>query len=324
VPLAAVLGFMLAAGPAAAANTYWTGPTIEFVHDSFSSTVDMITSNHSGGDSVNNVWLTRGYTQPLYNAAAETGWNASVSPANTLWAVASGDLTNAASLHYDLFANVVGQPGHSPGFSVGTTFYVKIVSDNIYFSLYLESWGQNNGGSFSYIRSTPAVTATPPSVTLTNPISGAVFAAPANVHLGATASASGGTVTNVSFYTNNILLGAVTAAPFSLTASNLAAGSYALTAVATAGGLTATSTVVNVSVVSPVVVHLGSARVNAGQFVFSYTANPGLTYVVQTSTNLSKWVALVTNVPSASPVLVTNAVNPAGPTFYRVGRRPNP
>src|ERR1700733_9953720 len=74
---------------------YWTGPMIGFYHDANSDTMDMLTTNHVGGDAVNNVWLTRGTSFPLYNAAAESGWDSSVSPANTLWAVASGDLVDA-------------------------------------------------------------------------------------------------------------------------------------------------------------------------------------------------------------------------------------
>jgi hypothetical protein len=151
-----------------------------------------------------------------------------------------------------------------------------------------------------------------------------VFAAPANVVIQANASVSGGTVTNVQFFTNSVLLGSVLTAPFSLTAGNLAAGSYVLTAVATSAGVSATSSVVNVSVVNPVVVNLSSATVNAGQFSFSYNANAGLTYVVQSSTNLVTWVSLVTNMAPGSPLLFTNPLNPAGANFYRVGRLPNP
>jgi Bacterial Ig domain len=308
-----------------AANVFWTGPTTTFTHASFSTTVDKLTTNHVGTDAVNNVWLTRGSRAPLYNAAAESAWNGSTSPLNTQWAVASGPLTSAASLTYGTFGSVVGQPGHSPSASVGKTFYVKIISDNIYFSLTLSAWGASDGGSFTYQRSTPAVVVTPPTptVSLTNPASGAVFAAPANVSLGANATVSSGTVTNVQFFTNGVSLRSILTAPFSLTANNLAAGAYALTAVATAAGISATSAVVNVSVVNPVVVSLSGTMADKGQFSFSYPANPGLAYVVQSSSNLVDWVSLMTNVAPGSPVLFTNALNSAA-SFYRVGRLPNP
>jgi hypothetical protein len=130
-------GLMFPSALIHAANIFWTGPNFTYTHAPNDPSADMLTTNHTGADFANNVFLTRGAYYPLYNAAAESGCHASVSPANTLWAVASGDLTNAASLTYDTFANVVGQPGNSPGGKVGTTFYVKIVSDNIYLSLQL-------------------------------------------------------------------------------------------------------------------------------------------------------------------------------------------
>ena len=60
---------------------------------------------------------------------------------------------------------------------------------------------------------------------------------------------TGGTVTNVAFYQGSTLLANVTSAPFNFTTANIFAGSYGLTAVATDNnGLTATSSVVNVTV----------------------------------------------------------------------------
>ncbi len=166
--------------------------------------------------------------------------------------------------------------------------------------------------------------ASPPAVTITNPVSGAVFAAPANLKLGASASVSGGTVTNVQFFANGVSQGSVTVAPFALTSGALAASAYALTAVATASGISTTSAVVNVSVVTPVSVNLSGAIEANGQFSFNYTADAGLPYILQSSTNLMNWVSLVTNVASGSLVQFTNPVNPTGVDFYRVGRLPNP
>ena len=88
-----------------------------------------------------------------------------------------------------------------------------------------------------------------PTVNITNPTNYAVFASPATVNLAANASVMVGTVTNVQFFANGTLRGADTTAPFNLTAGNLTVGAYALTAVATAAGISATSSVVNVSVV---------------------------------------------------------------------------
>src|ERR1039457_3994815 len=81
------------------------------------------------------------------------------------------------------------------------------------------------------------------------PDGSAVFAAPANVNIGADASVSGGTVDSVQFFANGVSAGSVLTSPFHLTANNLAAGAYALTAVATAAGISAISAVVNITVV---------------------------------------------------------------------------
>src|SRR2546427_10280467 len=59
-----------------------------------------------------------------------------------------------------------------------------------------------------------AVSGTPPSVTITNPADGSVFAAPADVTLQATASDADGTVANVQFFANANPLGTATASPF--------------------------------------------------------------------------------------------------------------
>src|SRR5205823_2683436 len=91
----------------------------------------------------------------------------------------------------------------------------------------------------------------PPSVSLTNPPNGASFLAPANITLSATASDIDGSVTNVAFYASGTKLGDDASDPYTLTWSNVSAGNYFLTAVATDNsGLARTSSPVNVSVVS--------------------------------------------------------------------------
>ncbi len=89
----------------------------------------------------------------------------------------------------------------------------------------------------------------PPTVSITSPTNGATFTAPANVTINATASDSDGTVTKVDFYQNGILLGTDTTSPYSFAWNNVAAGNYALTAIATDnGGATRTSATVNIVV----------------------------------------------------------------------------
>ena len=162
------------------------------------------------------------------------------------------------------------------------------------------------------------------TVAITNPPTGSVFSAPANVSIAASATASNATLASVQFFTNGILLGSVAGAPFGITASNLAAGNYALTAVAAAGGISATSQVVTISVITPTPVNLSVPSVNGGQFTFSYAANAGLSYLIEASPDLLNWVPLASNVASASTTQFTGSFSPTNSQFYRVGLLPNP
>lgn len=139
-----------------------------------------------------------------------------------------------------------------------------------------------------------------------------------------TATASGGTVTNVQFFANTNSPGSAATAPFSVTGSFPAPGAYALTAVATAAGVSVTSPVVNITVVAPLPVTLTAPSASAGLFAFSYTANPGLSYVVESSTNLVNWAPVATNTASSTLVPFSETLALGPPRYYRVGRLPNP
>jgi hypothetical protein len=72
-----------------------------------------------------------------------------------------------------------------------------------------------------------------PTVSLTAPASGTTYVAPATVYLTASANDSDGTVSKVDFYAGATLVGSTTKAPYAGTWSNVAAGSYSMTVVAT-------------------------------------------------------------------------------------------
>jgi plastocyanin len=167
----------------------------------------------------------------------------------------------------------------------------------------------------------------PPTVSITNPASGTVFAAPANVTIQASASDTDGTVTNVQFRVGTNVVANKATAPFFGVTNNLAAGGYTLFAIASDNsGATATNQVA-ISVVTPVSVLLSAPQpVPPTKFRFSYTANAGLSYIVQRSTNLlsPNWTTLVTNTAGSSPVTFTDINATVNPGFYRVGRLPNP
>jgi plastocyanin len=167
--------------------------------------------------------------------------------------------------------------------------------------------------------------ASPPTLAITSPKNGAVFAAPANVSIQAGVTNGSGNVTNVQFLVNNVLLTNENPGPYSAVTNNVTAGAYTLSAIAQDdAGLSATNSVA-ISVVTPITVSLtNSSRPSAADFQFSYSANVGLNYVVQKSADLLNWTPLVTNQAASNPVLFDdlNATNSLD--FYRVGRLPNP
>jgi len=71
-----------------------------------------------------------------------------------------------------------------------------------------------------------------PTVSLTAPVNGAIFTAPANITLTASASDSDGSVSKVGFYNGTTLIGTASSSPFSFTWNGVGVGSYTLTAIA--------------------------------------------------------------------------------------------
>jgi len=88
-----------------------------------------------------------------------------------------------------------------------------------------------------------------PAVSLTAPANGATFTAPATMTVSATASDSDGTIATVEFYAGPTLIGTDNTSPYSVTWSNVPAGSYQVTAVARDNnGATTTSTARSITV----------------------------------------------------------------------------
>jgi hypothetical protein len=315
--------FLLGTVFSAHAQTIWTGTNYGFFHPA--------TSNPSGVPDplMPDVAFNRGGSFGLFNSVSESGASGGTSPAGTAWAVGTLSQYTNGLISPSSFGACPLEQGHRPPNLIGTTYVVHLVTDNIYLQLMLTNWGDFGDTTFGYIRSTPAVAAPPPTptISITNPSANAIFAAPANVKVMANAAVSSGTVTNVQFFTNGASYGSTIAAPFNLTTPGLAAGAYALTAAATAGGISATSGVVNITVVNPIPVTLSQTTTSAGKiFQFSYSANVGLNYVIQVNTNLlsTNWVSLATNLAASNPTnfVDIHATNSSG--FYRVGRLSNP
>jgi len=168
----------------------------------------------------------------------------------------------------------------------------------------------------------------PPTISITNPPNNATLSAPASFTLAATASdPDGGTVTNVQFFQGATSLGNVATSPYSVPVSNLAAADYAFSAVASDNaGLTGTNAV-TIHVVTAVPIVLSAPHfLSPADFQFNYTANAGLSYIIQRASDLKlgNWTTLSTNVAGGSPVLFDDTTASGNPGFYRVGLLPNP
>jgi YVTN family beta-propeller protein len=88
-----------------------------------------------------------------------------------------------------------------------------------------------------------------PTVSITAPANNATFTAPASVTINATAADADGTVSKVEFFQGATKLGEDLTSPYTYSWTNVAAGAYSLTAVATDNAnLTTTSAVINITV----------------------------------------------------------------------------
>jgi len=320
------LTLMMLAAPLAQASTVWTGPLTNYTQP---PPYDGTTADQQDRI-MPDLWLTRSLREPMFNAAPpynETSYNGTNSPENTEWAM--GLLSDYAALSYGPWPTMIGGVGSGPDAPLylnlpGQQWICHIISDDIYFSIVFSAWANGDTGGYSYSRSTPNVSLPAPTVSLTNPPAGTVFSAPATLKLGATATVTSGAVTNVAFFAGTTLLGSVQTSPFNITSPSLAASNYSLTAVATAAGISTTSLPVNISVVTPVAVSNSVPAVAAGRFAFNYSANVGLTYVVQRSSDHATWVPVATNVAAGNPAAYSESAVAAGARFYRVLRQPNP
>jgi hypothetical protein len=132
-----------------------------------------------------------------------------------------------------------------------------------FYSLELDYYQKTNNASVALWWSSPSTvkavipqtqlypfTNPPPAVLLTAPAGSATnFTAAASVTLSAEADANYNPISAVNFFANSTLLGSATNLPYTITATGIAAGSYALTAVAVDGsGLSSTSAPVNITV----------------------------------------------------------------------------
>lgn len=138
-------GWLLSVCLGQAQGVVWTGPVITFSNAPGSDWTQPANQDQLTGD----VWLTRATAQGLFNAAVESFYTHTTSPAGTEWAY--GALANYATLTY---VNWEAWNGKNPPSMVGKDAVLHLVNDNIYLSIHFTYWG-GSGGGFAYTRSTP-------------------------------------------------------------------------------------------------------------------------------------------------------------------------
>ena len=115
-----------------------------------------------------------------------------------------------------------------------------------------------------------------PTASITSPANMAAYAAPASVIIQATAADADGTVSKIDFYNGTTLIGTDASAPYTFNWTNVAAGTYNITARATDNsGSIGTSAVVAITVAAPVGLKLQAETACTYDGVLNESINTG-------------------------------------------------
>ena len=167
---------------------------------------------------------------PTVSLTAPAGGTTFTVPASVAMTAAAADSDGTvAKVDFYAGATLVGSDTTSPyAFTwtgvPGGTYAIKAVATD------------NRGAVTNSATANVTVTAAgnvAPTVSLTTPVNGASFPAPAAITLAATATDSDGTVQRVEFYAGATLLATDATSPYSFNWTNVAAGTYSVSAVAT-------------------------------------------------------------------------------------------
>jgi plastocyanin len=166
----------------------------------------------------------------------------------------------------------------------------------------------------------------PPTVAITNPTNNAVFIAPASFTFSADASDSDADgLSDVEYYVGTNLVDDVFSSPFETSVTNLAAGSYTLTAVAYDNVGETSSNSVSFLVQNSGPITLTALTMTVGQFQFTATGlTTGKTNILQSSTDLvssANWMPIATNIAEGDSASFTNAIS-SGHHFFRLLQLP--
>ncbi|MFN3404158.1 MAG: fibronectin type III domain-containing protein [Cytophagaceae bacterium] len=146
---------------------------------------------------------------------------------------------------------------------------------------------------------TATVVNQPPVVNISSPANNASFTAPANISFTSTASDPDGTVTRVEYFNGSSKIGEATGSPYTFTWSNVAAGTYSITARATDNSnATTTSSAITINVVQPtcdVPTGLGANNITSTSANLTWAAQGGaVSYLVFVRPVGGSWLPSVT------------------------------
>ena len=291
-------------GPATFSHTFTSAGSFPYsctIHG-FTGTINVSTPNVPPTISITNPVSGTVFIAPANLTVQASASDSDGTVTNVQFRIGSTVLTNKAAAPFSAVTN---------NLPAGSYTLSAIASDNL---------GAKTTNSVNIIVDAP------PSITITNPASGTVLSAPANVTIKASASDTDGTVTNVQFLVGSIVLTNTAAVPFSAVTNNLAVGNYTLAAIASDNNGVKSTNAVAISVVTPLPLAINAPQLSSASFQFSFAANIGLSYVVQWSTNLTSpnWIPIFTSTAASNPVVFVDNHATNSPGFYRVGRLPNP
>jgi plastocyanin len=168
---------------------------------------------------------------------------------------------------------------------------------------------------------------TPPTCSITNLTNGAVFLAPTNLAIKASASDPGGSIASVQFFAGPNSAGTTTISPYSVVTNNLPGGGYVLTAVATDNlGARGTSPPVTITVTVPIRFDTNKLRISGNIVPLTISTTPGLRYALEGSLVVfsSNWAALATNTAASNSMTFSNSTAGFTNRFFRARLVPNP
>jgi hypothetical protein len=144
--------------------------------------------------------------------------------------------------------------------------------DNVATGTYsLTARATDNQNAVTTSSAVTVISTAPPTVSITIPTNNAIFTAPATITIGASASDADGAISKVDFYQGATLIDTDTTSPFAITWTNVAPGTYSVTAKATDNnGAAMISNAVTVISNAPPTVNITSPMINA---MFAAAAN---------------------------------------------------